>query len=843
MGMMLATMIAASSCAPKPTPISRGATTPPSGPRYEDVDLKVDGMQAVSPLDFSADVTAAVIFRMTENLFAIRDSLIGQPRADWAQGILQGVPQMRTKLIDSPYTALLMQQSEDMARKELATVVPELKASPAKVRAILAAMPPAIGPKDKPPIDATIALAFKYLREFDQRAGASDMHGEIKKGIHSELQKIIALEARAQADLKVLANAKTIKAALSSVVTATKDLSINIPKSTQPKLDHGRSLAARVDAIADAHTALAALIEVWIFLSPEGRISNFKAASAELYDYLNGMSTDDLRCLQDTDCSSVSKWIARKLVIEPKIDDYGIVKIRTLLNDKGAAEVRGQVRDAVIEEIRGLAKLIGDEIEAKLLEKMAPIVRLQGDFNGEIKARLEAWAAKNFEANGPSVTTIRPARAHLNVNPNGKIDIAWSQMPSNTIENTGAFDGLAPVLWKEAGLKSESVRGLVLAKIATLARQYRSGPGNLPADAQSVSARAYAEVIRGLAGLANSFKEWQTSPIDDLIGSAKAKDLFPEFAELPELDQPLFPKAAFYALSFHGLSENLQSVQSDRTQVFLIDANNRIVRANESPSEETAPMIMAGIADRNGTELSPTVRAEDVARYLLAMCDVYEATKDVERTTSDILLKADKDGNIPRDQILASREKIRLLILGLANFLSHQFRAGGELIRRELVIATQQPFDLTIAVMDQALAIRALVAASDTLGNDVYRWEAADLVTSMNRNLYRADLGFYARPDEKSISPVVLLETIRALDAVGPYLGAFSRRQVDKVTQPWRTKISSWRLQTADSGTNLLPDGQTTGQAGAASASDGVPSSLNGAGQPVGHGPPHAPAR
>jgi hypothetical protein len=187
-------------------------------------------------------------------------------------------------------------------------------------------------------------------------------------------------------------------------------------------------------------------------------------------------------------------------------------------------------------------------------------------------------------------------------------------------------------------------------------------------------------------------------------------------------------------------------------------------------------------------------RAADVARYLLSMTEVLKAMDEIEQTQSEALLEADANGRTPKDEILENRETIRMLIIGLSNYLSHQFRSGGELVRSELSLVTHTPTSDVATVLDQAIAIRALVAASDALKNNLYHWEAADLLIAMNRNLYRQDLKFYADKNEDSVNPLTLLETLLAIDAVSPHLSEPSRLQVEAMAQPWKAQVAKWQI-------------------------------------------------
>ena len=154
-----------------------------------------------------------------------------------------------------------------------------------------------------------------------------------------------------------------------------------------------------------------------------------------------------------------------------------------------------------------------------------------------------------------------------------------------------------------------------------------------------------------------------------------------------------------------------------------------------------------------------------------------------------------EDGPSPRDQILAAREKLRMLILGLANYLSHQFRAENGLIRHELQAKTQSPSPKSFSAMDQALALRALVRASQDLRNDIYPWEAVDILFSMNKELFDQAAGFYRSEGEPQLTPWALTQTLRALEAVRAHVPPTSQKQIDRIQAPWLERVQNWRLR------------------------------------------------
>ncbi len=779
-------------CAPKPQTISHDVTIPVAGPRGGDVDLQIDGRQAIAPLSWSKEVSSEVVFRLTENLFSIREGFTDGQKTAWAQGLLNEIPSRPTKLTDSAYTSMFISRAQVMAKSSLAKIVPQMEATPGKVRQILKSLPPPIREGERIALDEAARRLFAYLRSVDSAIGRSSLLKPVIAGIHREVSKMLSLEPKASGAIRAIMAAKTINKALNDVELVAKEFGIKIPSSAIGKMKRGRQLAASVESIRDARSALMTLVDVWSYLSPNERQKHFREASTDLYDYLKDQSPEDLACLRTPDCMSISQWIARTLVIQPKIEEYGVERIRSTLNLKGADAVRDTVTEAVVAEIRLVPQTVGDRVEKGVRAEIAPILALKSHFPKAIRERLDKWAARQIESQRPAVTNVQLEKARLSVDPSGRVRLKWTGVTDESFETRGAFDAAAPLLWQTAGIDPVAARGVALTEISEIARRYQKQVQS-PVDAPDLTAKAYAEQVRGLASLALSFREWVPSAFDTLLGTVMAKDLFPEF-NVSDLEQTIFPKGAFYALSFHSLAGILKSATSERTQVFMVDTDKRVIRANQEEIPGGVPAVMAGIADRIGNDLGTKVRAEDVARYLLAMSEVYTATDGVERSTSEVLTKPGPDGTIARDQIIKSREKIKILILGLANYLSHQFRSGGELVRHELELATQKPTPAPITIMDQALAIRALVVASDILGNELYYWEAADLVSSINRLMYRSDIGFYALKGEKTVSPDVLLEMLRALDAVQPHLSEFSRQQLTNLMAPWRRQIATWRL-------------------------------------------------
>lgn len=802
---LVCTMILASTlfaaCAPRTESINHEPNHLHVGPQKPDVDLHLDPDRRVADLTWEAELPSAVILRLSENVLALRDSMNDRERTDWARNLVQSFPSNPQPLISSSYTGIFFDKAEEMARKPIQEIMPVLNAAPEKVKKLLKGVRPAISKGERTSLEESVRRVFRFLREFDSAVKESNLMSAIKSALRARLKKNIELESLALSGVRRVNDSKTILSAIENLKQTLSSLGIALPSETRQMLADVEQMGRSINEFRTTRETLSALIEVWLYLSPSERLAKIKPASPELYDYLNEQSVDDLRCLQSPICLDPTQWLARTLVINPKIEAYGIERIRSMLNSKGAEAVKEQVAVLARNQVRETPTIIADLVASEVRKTQSFIKSIASDLKGDLRNRFERWAERSFDANGPSILNPHPVQGVIKFSSDGTVMLTWAQADSVSPENSGAFDAIAPALWTELADSDPSMaRGLMLTAVSALSDQYKGQGEPMPDKLETVSARAYAERVRGFARLAMGFREFQRTPFDKLVGNVMATELYPEL-DIDDLRTSIFPKSAFFALSFKSLFKNLLSATGKHSQIFVIDANNRVSRASEQRSENDPPPVMAGIADRDGNDLAETVRSEDVARYLIAMADVYESTRGIERTASEYLLEPDKKtGKSPRDEIIKGRQDIKKLVLGLANYLSHQFRAGGEFVVRELVIETQKPVDNQITLVDQMLAVRALVAASDVLGNDLYRWEAADLVSSLNRRYYRRDLGFYARARDTSVSPIVLLEGLRALDSVAPYLPTVSRHQIEALTAPWRVKVSNWRLDASGAG-------------------------------------------
>lgn len=351
---------------------------------------------------------------------------------------------------------------------------------------------------------------------------------------------------------------------------------------------------------------------------------------------------------------------------------------------------------------------------------------------------------------------------------------------------------LSPLIWEAKGLGEKERRAILLGDILELVEKHRSKSAGQRTAAEDVSARGFAEIIRGLSRIAFALREGPVTAFEELLGEIRAQVLLPEFP-VRDLNQALFPKDAFLAITYSNLGAHLENITKPESQVFLVNTDREVTWADTIEDASKTP-VMAGMVDRQHSRRIPLVRAEDISRLILALSEFLKATDTIEDTRSEFLLNPGPSGKIPRDEIVSGRNRIKLFLIGLANLLSHQFRPDGKLIASEIDLSGNVQPQGSFAVLDQALAIRALLAASNSLGTELYRWEAVGILYSMNKNLFRKDLGFYGAEEDTSVSPFVLLETIRALEEIKAHVPNQSRLQIVKLIDPWILKLSKLKI-------------------------------------------------
>lgn len=781
-----ALLLSLAACAPKPEEMQFQAGKRDFGPQREDVDLQLgNGIKTVD-LQWSEDVTASVFFRMNENFMSLNR------RDNWKSGSLQGWirqwwaarPVQTQNFADGAYAKLLMKTSADSAEPMVKDAANQLEQNRFYIVNQLKAAKVAFPKSKKASLEEIADAAFDFVKNFENDIPKMKLHPALEGVLREEVGK----QRRAMRDqvddlIREVRRKHSLSFTLETVQAFAKEQGIKLDRATLAQIDQGVALGETIDNFQGPQEALSLLIDIWGYLEPEKRQQVFSAASETLYNFLKKQDDEGMKCLANSSCGEIFKNLVKNLGIFPQLEKYGLEKLRKDIDGQAADYAMDVLRDAVRDALKDEGPMLADLIDSKMKDRVGEIEALAKDFNGDVHRRLSNWSNTIIPKSPLRIEKTLPSRVRPRVN-DGRLHVQFLAPETPSLETEGSSLGLGARLATEGWLDESANRSWFLSQFDQVASDYQE-PRNL-------AARSHAEILRGLSLMARPLREFEHSVFDDLFGFANAQQLFPSF-QVAELNMSLFPKDALFALSLSKLGQHLEIVTTQSTPVFLVDTDNNLTWADQynfnGATTENSQAIMAGIVDRAANERAGQVRSEDVARYMLGLCEFLKTSANIENSRS-VYLHEKRDGKIPMDTLKKELPKLKLLVLGLANYLSHQMRRADGLIHQALKLPAQEPVSKDVFLLDQALAVRALVEASEVLSIDIYRWEAMDILAAMNKELFRTELGFYTNEaGTKRPTLPVLVETLRSLNTIEPYLPAARRTQIQQIEDAWLSKV------------------------------------------------------
>jgi hypothetical protein len=316
------------------------------------------------------------------------------------------------------------------------------------------------------------------------------------------------------------------------------------------------------------------------------------------------------------------------------------------------------------------------------------------------------------------------------------------------------------------------------------------------AQAHAVSAEAQAQLLSGLCGMIDFTRDWQSTEFDRLFSSINVDSFLSEFPK-GSIDQTLFPKDILFALSLGNAAVILENLKSRLTPVFLLDLDRQIEWADTYAQPHATPAAMAAVVDMKDGQRAVVAHARDAAQYLIAIAHFIKSTDGIEKTQNSLLQTKGKDGQSPLSILIDARADLKLLVLALANFLSHEMQATDGGMNSDFDLTTKQVRKTQNRdLRDQTISILALNEASDILGVEIYRWAALDIYSYMNRELFDKKSGFYAKttaalaasaspPSSEPLDLPLLVETLRAGEALRSQMPLASQKQWTVISDPW----------------------------------------------------------
>jgi hypothetical protein len=655
----------------------------------------------------------------------------------------------------------------------------------------------------------------------------------ISEGVTAELKKQTSrLFVEIRGVVGRIYSTKLFSQGLQLLEVAIAQFKVELPEGAMRSLSQGRLIAKDLDGLIDAQAGLTVLIDIWGILSVQERADYFKNENKSLFDFLSKQDARELSCLRLAGCSGgIINGIAKKLFILPQIKDYGIEQLKAKLNEKTLHHMIGQIESFAQTFIGTLPAAFITQINSGLAAKDQELQIIQKNYPDYLKDLLAKWAGKampgtdgkvagfessmiNVQISGKNRMFIEAAGSSLDL----KADTAGSAMTANALflQNSpqhsdfkmrtalsqvnkliaiGGYRDDAQKLVPALMMPIEKTRAFLdLMTFTKSDYSYRipdkikmldSFHASAQPYAKNFSASAYAEQLKGLSHMINFTADWKRTGFEDSLGKVKAQELTSEIQN-PALARPLFPKDLLFALNIGDAAVLLKNITKKSTPVFLVTLNDKTIWADQYQpgGEDTA--IMAGLVDIKEGQRSTTVQGQDVANFILAIQEFLSATEGVERTQSAILLEKDIHGVTPLKALLEGREELKLLTIALANFVSSQLLNEQSLVQATFSLTKMQKSnEENFQIEDQAVAIRALLAAWKITGMEAYLWSAHEIYFAMNKNAFDSEEHFYVNGDGSVLGFPQKVNTLRALVELNPSLPPASQTQLARVLAPW----------------------------------------------------------
>lgn len=808
-------------------------------PRYEDTDVQ-NGSQLSFDFNRIASMdgfySPAVMHRLTENLLSISE-LTGQTEFDQVAKRLwrktQDLPGARNfvPVKSSPFAVLAIAQTEAPIQEELVLIDQKVRSGIAVIQSSLKTVV-SQHPWPKGPQEVDVAAGFiaQFLEKFSTDLSAREIYQPLKDALITEL----ATQKEWVQNLgKKLADSVQNLKKLGDLIHVLEDTiekeKIDVPDNLKLTLTQGKEIAKGLESCNSAQGALAVIVDVWNLLDEQQRETFIKPVNKDLYKLLHGKSRKDLQCLKKSDCNGFLRDLVKQFFILPKLEAYGVAKICSELNDQSLQFSVRTLKEMAPSLFAEVPTLTEEAVLKAIQEKRQHLADIKNNYAEFFQEKFQTWGTAQLPGLG-STYGFNSGKMEVHLR-NREMRMTLQKDSVTTPENVGtglaAMAGLLntdsqPMYGQQMGMDAvnqllamigyaDRNKKLMPALMMPLeesaplldVNQFSSSKDSyampdkvyLGTEFQStlqrpevidLSALQQAELLNGIGHMMAYFRDWQTTAYESNLGIVKAKDLVPEF-DLEALNKNVFPKSDLFALSIANAAVILKNIAKNFSQVFVVGLNNQITWVNEYDFQGGDTAVMAGVVDIVAGKRQSVVQSENVSRWMLAISQFLKASEGIEGTRSEILLKPDAQGVRPLDTLLDARKQLRLLLIGMSNFLSNQLVAKDGLVVKSMKLSDMQiESDVEKTVLDQALAIRALLTVADVTKVSLYRVSAIEIYYKMNLYLYNPKIRFYSvAPQSKAIPLPLAMEIVRSLSQLKPHLPPQSQKQLSWILEPW----------------------------------------------------------
>lgn len=824
---IILTSVVLISCAPKVQ--ERKFTVPKAelGPRLSDVDLGLDEKsKSQKVIDWSSLTYTSDYFKVIEDLYKIGSLRQNQNFKDIGLQLADKYysKSSQVEFSNSPYIEAATYNAKIEIASTLEEVLNELRKGKSDLTTVLNNT---YNKLDWPTGEITTTEFVGKMKQFFDLLNVEIKSANLYPPLAQTLDKEIPAEVNPlltsgeEIARKIDSTSSFIE--LNSLIQqAISEFQLELDPDKKEQIDNGNKISNLLQ-FKDAQGALTLIVEIWNTLTQEERIENFKTTSVELYKYLKKQSDSDLRCLAKTNCARIIKVFEKKVFVLPKLRKYGLEKLRRTINESALIYAKNQIKIVLPQTYPEILKFTDSKIQDRIDLKIDEILQIQENPEGFIQDLVDTWSITNLFASQGKIYSLEGQSLKVNVSDDNTIKLLLMDQNKSTPATLGnSLSSSSFIL--QSGQNYKYQNQLILSQINKLLAlsgfKDHSGlhiPGSffstdksLPefdiekltsytqpfyiqnlfnidtkfriyqnTDTASMSVENQAQLLNGLSKFIYYFSDWNKTAFDQQLGNVRIKDILPEL-DNDAANKSLFPKESLVALALGNAAVLLKNLTKELSPLFLMSVSNKILWSDEYlKTDNFDTTVTAGIVDIVNSQRQSVVYAKSVSEYLIALTEFYKSITGIQNTNSAYIKNS-------IDDLLDGKQKIKLLIIALSNYISH------DLMNLNFQIKTSS-LSSEVKVSDQFAAIEALVSSYEITGIDVYLWSAMEIYYSMNNRNFNKTLGFYLNNNSTSeinkINALSISEGLAALNKLYAYLPSASQAQLNRVMLPWFSSL------------------------------------------------------
>lgn len=840
-------------CAPKVTervfPIPESTFKPESSDVVLHLRLREFGEKPPA-LNWQESISTAEYFSQADSLMILGEKLrrpqLREQGLEWIRRFYQN-PDLQNwgDMALSPFMNLAATETEQQVQSSLNDVLLQMEEARPVIIAHVLGLADQLSTVPQEDLDGLILRAEEFNALLVAEIPKMALPPVLEEGFRTELiRSTDPLFVTLRALVAELKEVKTLSQTMAIIQKGVDQFQVKLESTLAKSIAQGQSLGRDLDQMNDAQGALQVIVDVWRLLTPAERLEKFKPANEQLYGFLVKQDESELECLRTRGClGGIIDGIAKKLFVLPKIEKYGVHRLKEEMNQQTLDYVLATIRSFAQDFVKTLPQTFADNINEAWLAKAMKLVAVRADFQTYVRKIAKTWSTNLLPASEGKIAGFENSFLQIETLDQGQLAL---QSNSNKQTISGELIGyslLANVhLTENAPVQNEETLRAAFSQISKLVAitGYRNTRNQLipallmPVNhqdklldinkfeeakdakysfripdslslqdafhassdlpyAKNFSVSALSAQIKGLSRLLYFTADWRKSSYDTLLTPIKAQDLTND-AQDPALQQSLFPKDKIFALNVGAVSVLLQDIVKKMTPVFLLTLDDKVMWADQYSESSPENPIMAGVVDIQNGQRSDRARSQDVAKFLLSISEFIEALEGIEKTQSSIILAKNPTGTRPLDSLINGKEDLKRLSIALANFISNKMKLKSGLIKTEYSLKKHDlSEDEIVRVETQATAISALVKAYELTGIEAYLWSAQNVYFAMNKNLFNVKSEFYHNSDGSELSVPEKISTLRALSELQAYLPTESRMQLTRVMQPWLEALAGLR--------------------------------------------------